>query len=158
MSEMVIRPESARDAKAIFAVVTAAFGQDGEARLVDALRGTQWWIPELSLVAEEDGEVVGHVLFSRVEVRDGEVTRPALALAPVAVVPPRQSSGIGSRLIREGLARARDLGEAVVIVLGHATYYPRFGFVRAIPQGIRYPGPVNDASFMVAELVPGKLA
>lgn len=155
---IAIRAEQPTDIASIFAVNRLAFGGDAEARLVDALRGTAHWIPELSLVAEEDGVVVGHILFTRVSVADGGCAAPALALAPMAVRPERQSAGIGTRLVREGLARARALGHGVVIVLGHPTYYPRFGFVPAAPHGIRYPGPVHESSFLVAELAPGSLA
>lgn len=155
---MIIRAELPSDVASIHRVHELAFGRPGEARLVDALRGTEWWIPELSLVAEEDGAVIGHVLFSGVTVREGERAAPALALAPVAVVPARQNAGIGSRLLRAGLERARELGHGVVILLGHPAYYPRFGFVPAGPHGIRYPQPGHEAAFMVAELIPGALA
>lgn len=155
---MQIRAEKTGDEKAIFAVVAAAFGQDAEARLVDALRGTEWWIPDLSLVAVENGEIVGHVLYSRMKVRDGETLHDALALAPVAVRPGRQSAGIGGALIRRGLERARELGHGVAIVLGHPPYYPRFGFEPAGPHGIRYAEPGHEPAFMVLELRPGALA
>jgi putative acetyltransferase len=83
--------------------------------------------------------------------------RAGLALAPVAVAPSRQGNGIGSALIRRGLEEARALGHTVVIVLGHAGYYPRFGFVPARALGIRAPFPVNDESFMALALRPGGL-
>jgi putative acetyltransferase len=91
-------------------------------------------------------------------IRDGQRRHEALALAPVAVTPARQSAGIGSRLIREGLERARGLGHRIVVVLGHPTYYPRFGFVRADRHEIRYGVPGHEAAYMVLELVPGALA
>lgn len=155
---VVIRPERTADAVAIHEVNRLAFGRAAEADLVDALRGTAHWIPELSLVADEAGTVVGHVLLTRVTVREGDAAAPALALAPVAVRPGRQGASIGSRLIREAMERARDLGHGVVILLGHPAYYPRFGFVRASLHGIRYPGPVPEDAFLVAELSPGALA
>jgi putative acetyltransferase len=156
---MIIRAEGPGDVAAIGEVNELAFGQPDEARLVEALRAdSAAWIPELSLVAEEDGHVVGHVLFTRMRVRDGERAHDALALAPVAVRPERQKAGIGSALIRDGLKRARALGHRVVIVLGHRTYYPRFGFEPAGRHGIRYPEPGHESAFMVLELVPGALA
>jgi putative acetyltransferase len=154
---MEIRPERDTDAAAIHQVVTLAFGQPAEADLVDALRGTDAWIPELSLVAEENGRVVGHVLFTRMAVRDGERRHAALALAPVAVHPAQQNGGIGSQLIRHGIERARALGHRVVIVLGHPTYYPRFGFEPAGARGIRYVEAGHEAAFMAMELAAGGL-
>lgn len=154
---MRIRPETPADAPAIFRVNELAFGQPAEARLVDALRGTAHWIAELSLVADDAGEVVGHVLFTRMALRDGTRVSPALALAPVAVHPTRQNAGIGGRLVREGLERGRALGHGVVVVLGHPTYYPRFGFEPAGARGIRYVEPGHEAALMVMELRPGAL-
>jgi len=155
---MIVRPERDGDQAEIFAVHAAAFGQPAEARLVDALRSTPEWIPELSLVAEDDGVIVGHVLFTRMRVRDGKAVHDALALAPVGVRPHLQNRSIGSQLIREGLERARRAGHGVVILLGHPTYYPRFGFVPAGPHGIVYTEPGHEPAFMVAELWPGALA
>ena len=141
----------------MFRVVTDAFGQEDEARLVDALRGSGAFIPELSLVAVDGAAIVGHVLFTRIAIREEGSSHPGLALAPVAVAPSHQRRGIGSALIRRGLEVARELGHGVVIVVGHASYYPRFGFVPAVPRGIRAPFPVDDASFMALALRPGAL-
>ena len=124
---------------------------------MDALRASDAFIPDLSLVAVEGEAIVGHVLFSRAAVRDGAAAHPALALAPVAVAPSRQRKGIGSALIRCGLEQAGALGHGVVIVLGHPDYYPRFGFAPAQARGIRPPFPVNDQSFMALALRPGSL-
>jgi putative acetyltransferase len=144
----MIRPEEPRDLDAIRAVHLAAFGQSAEADLVDALRpGT------VSLVAEIDGAVVGHVLFSPVEVGGS----PALALAPMGVLPAFQRRGIGSELVRRGLDAGARLGHGVVIVLGHAEYYPRFGFRPARPHGIVPPWDVPDEVFLARELAPGAL-
>ena len=156
-ASVLIRPERPADVEAIFAVHEAAFGQTAEARLVEALRGTTSWIPELSLVAEREGRVIGHVLFTRMNVRDGDRLHAALALAPVGVLPASQNAGIGSALIRHGMDEARRLGHAIAIVLGHPSYYPRFGFLPAGRFEIRYPEPGHDTAFMVAELLPGAL-
>lgn len=153
-----IRPERSADVAAIHAVHTAAFGRAEEARLVDALRETAAFIPALSLLAVEEGRVVGHILFSRIEIRGIAREVPALALAPMGVAPARQRTGIGCRLVRDGLDRARELGHALVVVLGHPDYYPRFGFVPAGPFGIEAPFPVPDDAFMLMELQSGAAA
>ncbi len=152
---MIVRPETAADHEAVAAVVTAAFGQPAEARLVELIRASEDHLPELSLVAEVDGEVVGHILFSPVSVEDrssGSSTA-ALALAPMAVAPEHQGRGVGSALVAAGLERAATRPEAAVIVLGHPGYYPRFGFERARAYGIEPPWPdVPDDAFLVLPL------
>jgi len=155
---LTIRPEQPADHEQVFQVIELAFGQPAEARLVEALRRSPAFIPELSLVAVEDERVLGHILFSRIVVRSGSTTHEALALAPMAVRPARQRAGIGSSLVEQGLADARRLGHAVVIVVGHPEYYPRFGFVRGEPCGIWPPFPVSPGAFMVCELRPHALA
>ena len=113
----------------------------------------------VSLVAEEAGQVVGHVLFSpvRVERADGQ-GREALGLAPMAVRPEHQRRGIGGRLVEAGLAACRRSGHGLVFVLGHPEYYPRFGFVPAFEHGCRFRSEEFDPAFFVAELSPGALA
>lgn len=153
-----IRPGLPEDRATIREVVRQAFG--GETKvlaLLDALFESPTFIPELSLVAEERGEIVGHVLFSRIaiETPDGDVR--ALVLSPMSVAPGWQRRGIGSALIRSGLERARDLGHRIVVVEGVPAYYPRFGFVPAREQGLEPPYPVPDSAFMVLELEPGAL-
>lgn len=148
---MIVRPETPADHQAVARLHTEAFGGPAEARLVDLLRGTDDFVEDLSLVAERDGEVVGHILFSRVRV--GE--EAALALAPMAVAPAHQRAGVGTALAREGLARAMVRREAAVVVLGHPDYYPRFGFLPAGRFGIEPPWPdVPDGAFLVLPL-PG---
>jgi len=153
-AEIRIRPEEPRDHARVREIVAAAFGQPDEARLVDALRGRV--DPEISLVAETpDGRVVGHIFFSPVHV--GGDGRCAMGLAPVSVDPACQNAAIGSRLCREGLEACRALGEDVVFVLGHPSYYPRFGFQPARPHGLYYEDERFDGAFFVAELAPGAL-
>ncbi|WP_051832653.1 GNAT family N-acetyltransferase [Streptomyces katrae] len=130
------RPETPADAAAVRSVNLAAFATPLEADLVDALRTDASWLPGLSYVAEgPDGSVAAHALLTRCEV-DGV---PALALAPVATRPEHQRSGAGSSVVRALLAAAKEQGEALVLVLGHPAYYPRFGFVPASRYGIRAP-------------------
>ena len=130
---MRIRPETPADADAIRAVNVAAFGSPVEASLIDALRGLA--DPYLSLVADDGDEVVvGHILFTPVHVPN--VTALVVGLAPMAVLPARQRTGIGSALVRAGLDGCRALNAAAAIVLGHPEFYPRFGFVPADRFGL----------------------
>ena len=153
----MIRPERREDHEAIFKINESAFGRPHEALLVDALRRSPAFIPRLSLVALESRQVVGHILFTAVEVSTATDSHPALTLAPMAVLPAFQRRGVGSSLVRRGLDDARELGHGVVIVVGHPGYYPRFGFVPAGPLGIRAPFEVSSVTFMVLELRPGAL-
>lgn len=150
-----IRPETPADIAAIFHVHQRAFGRDNEARLVNKLRGENAIV--LSLVAQVDEAIVGHILFSPVTIHDGETEWRALGLGPVAILPEFQKQGIGSKLIRAGLAELKAQGHDVVIVLGHADYYPRFGFQPTQPFGIRWEVDVPAEVFMLTELTPGAL-
>ncbi|MFV2171610.1 GNAT family N-acetyltransferase [Actinomadura sp. LOL_016] len=144
------RPETSDDIAAIRAVLLAAFPTALEADLVDALRADpEAWIDGLSIVTTApDGAVVGYALLTRCLV-GGE---PALALAPCAVLPSAQRTGAGSAAIRAGLDAARDRGENLVVVLGHADYYPRFGFTPASGFGIRAPFEAPDEAMMAMAL------
>lgn len=154
---LTIRPESASDFHAVAVVTTEAFGRPNEARLVEALRRSPAFVPELSLVAEDESGVVGHVLFTRISIEGPKGSVSALALAPVSVRSANQRRGIGSALIQRGLEECRRLGHAIIIVLGHSEYYPRFGFVPAGAKGIKAPFEVRPEVFMVAELTLGSL-
>ncbi len=114
-------------------------------------------MPALSLVARLDGQVIGHLLFSRAAIETAEGDVEVLALAPVGVLPGYESTFAGTRLMRAGLAEARRLGFRAVIVLGHPKYYRRFGFRPAGAIGIRAPFPVPAAAWMALELAPGGL-
>jgi putative acetyltransferase len=122
------------------------------------LRQSPAFVPGLSLVAVGGGRVVGHLLFTRIQIRSGETGTAALSLAPLAVLPARQRQGIGTALVKYGLAECRRLGHGIVVVLGHPAYYPRFGFIPAGTRGIRPPFGARPEAFMVLELVPGALA
>jgi putative acetyltransferase len=149
------RAEQREDEEGIAQVHRLAFGRDTEANIVRALRASPHFIPELSLVAMDGSRVVGHILLTHVQIRGDAGLHSALSLAPMGVVPDRQRHGIGSALIGHALREARDQGHGVVVVLGHADYYPRFGFVPASRAGIRPPFVAPDAAFMVCELRPG---
>lgn len=155
--DLTIRSESATDWEAIARVNELAFARPNEARLVEGLRRSPHFIPELSLVAALGDNVVGHILFTRVTVGRDENARAAISLAPMAVLPGHQRRGIGSALVRTGLEEARRLDHDVVIVVGHVDFYPRFGFVPASRAGIKAPFRVHDEAFMVCELRPGAL-
>jgi len=126
MSMMSIRAAMPRDREAIRLVEEHAFGQNTEAGLVDALVSGNDVV--LELVAEEEGAVVGHVLFSRLYVQNGGDAYPAVALAPLAVEPSFHGTGIGGALIREAHLRLKEAGETLSIVLGEPAYYGRFGY------------------------------
>jgi putative acetyltransferase len=127
-----VRIEQPEDADGIRRVLEAAFGGEGEARLVAALRPTHAWLPEFSVVAVENALLVAFALLSRVMIGGEE----ALALGPVAVAPERQRQGLGTAVVRDALRRATESRERLVLVLGDPAYYRRFGFVPATPYGI----------------------
>jgi putative acetyltransferase len=125
---------------------------------VDALRSRAK--DTISLVAEQGGEIVGHIMFSPVSLAGGAERRAELkllGLAPMAVAPSQQREGVGSALVRTGLEQCRRQGVAAVVVLGHPAYYPRFGFVPAARYGIDSEYDVPQEAFMLLELSPGAL-
>ena len=143
---MIVRNEGPGDANAIRHLNMEAFGQPQEAELVDALR--DHCDDVLSLVAVDGDDIVGHILFSPAIINDVA----SMGLGPMAVAPERQRGGIGSKLIRTGLAKLEERGCPFVNVLGHPEYYPRFGFERASRYGIRCEWDVPDDVFMVLVL------
>ena len=145
-----IRKEQPQDIPLIHQVNKRAFGQLLEADLVDRLRRNCHDL--LSLVAVVKDEIVGHILFSSVTVEGEEKTAEGMALAPMAVLPEYQRQGIGSELVRTGIARLANSGCAFVIVLGHVDYYPRFGFEPASRYGVRSEWEVPDDAFMILML------
>ncbi len=152
---LTVRREGPADREAVHEVNSRAFETDLEARLVDALRSGEG--PAISLVAVLDGRVVGHALFTGVTVEESPSATPLLALGPMAVLPEHQRQGIGSALVREGLEACRVSGAGAVFVLGHAEYYPRFGFELASRHGLRFGDGSLAPYFMALELVPGTL-
>ncbi len=153
---LCIREEKPADIAAIYRVNASAFPTPAEAELVDALRRNEGLT--LSLVAVEGETLIGHIAFSPVTLTgaDGAV-RDGMGLAPMAVLPAHQRTGVGMKLVAEGLQRLRTAGHRFCVVLGHPAYYPRAGFVRASTFGIRWEQPVPDEVFMVQELVPCSL-
>jgi putative acetyltransferase len=155
-TQMAIRPEEPRDVEAIDRINELAFGGRVEANLVGALRAADAVI--LSLVAEAAGNVVGHILFSAVTIETAAGQMTAVGLAPMAVHPEHQRTGIGSELVVQGLRELQRRGHEAVVVLGHPEFYPRFGFARASRFGLRSAIECPDEAFMAIELQPGALA
>ena len=153
---MKIRQEQRSDHKEVYEINKQAFNQENESKLIEKIREGENFVPELSLVAELNGEIVGHILFSKIKII-GEDEYESLALAPMAVAPEHQKQGIGGALVKTGLETAKNLGFESVILVGHSDYYPRFGFKRASIWGIKCPFEVPDEAFMAIELVEDSL-
>jgi putative acetyltransferase len=151
---MDLRKERPGDREAVDRVNRLAFEQADEAEIVARLRESSAFIPELSIVADNDGEIVGHILFTRVEL-DPPADLRVISLAPMAVLPERQRNGVGSALVQRGLDVARDLGEEVVVLVGHPEYYPRFGFELGSRWGMSNPFPGTDEAFFAMPLRDG---
>ena len=134
--DLTIRAEEPDDFAAIGDVVAAAFGSPAEARLVEAIRASPNYVPELSLVAERDGHIVGHVMISFTALHDGDTERWISQLSPLAVTPDLHGQGTGSALVREVCARADARGEPLVVLEGSPVYYGRFGFEPAPALGL----------------------
>ena len=152
---MIIRLEQASDIEAIRDINTSAFETETEANLVDALRSKG--VPLISLVAEESERLIGHILFSPVELDNDETTHSIAGLAPMAVLPSWQGQGVGSLLVDEGLRHCKSAGYQAVAVLGHPEFYPRFSFKPSVTFNIRSEYDVPDEVFMLKELEPDVL-
>ncbi len=140
------------------AFLNATHSDQTEHMLVQRIRKSDAFVPELSLIATgSNDEILGHIMLSKITIADGDNIVDSLALAPVSVAPDYQNQGIGSQLIRAALQQAEALGYESVIVLGHPGYYPKFGFKRASLWNIRPPFDVPDDAFMAIELVSGSL-
>jgi putative acetyltransferase len=151
---MLIRNEERRDWAAVHAVNESAFGTPAEANLVDALR--EHAHPIVSLVAEDNETIVGHIMFSPVSL-SGHPGLEMMGLAPMAIAPGHQRKGIGSALVRAGLEQCKQMGCVAVVVLGHPAFYPRFGFSASTRFGIGSEYKVPEEVFMATELRPGAL-
>jgi putative acetyltransferase len=145
---------STSDHDAIRRLNQLVFGQDDEARLVDDLRNGDYL--RVSLIAEQNGEIIGHILFSDLPILTDAGQINALALAPMVVLPEYQNQGIGSALILRGLELCREQGHRIVVVLGHPNYYPRFGFSSPMTANLASPFS-GEESFMAMELIAGAL-
>ena len=152
---MIIRPENTNDIDRIREINISAFGEESEASLIDALRKSG--VPLISLVAEEDKTVIGHIMFSPVTIDNGCSSISVAGLAPMSVLPEFQKKGVGSMLVNEGLKYCQQTGYSAVVVLGHPEYYPRFGFVPSAQYSIKSEYDVPENVFMIIELREGAL-
>ncbi|HEY8631390.1 MAG TPA: N-acetyltransferase [Gaiellaceae bacterium] len=144
---MIIRPETAADYDAIRKVNDEAFGDPLEAKLVDAIRESDRFLPELSLVAVSEGQTHGHVISSYVDVEPG--ARRVLQVGPLAVLPSHQRRGIGSALIEETIRIADARGEPLLLIEGNLKYYERFGFTRADALEIEPPPEAHGPQYVM---------
>jgi putative acetyltransferase len=151
--KLEIREERPDDVRAVRDLNRRAFGQDQESNIVDALRANGSAL--LSLVATLDDKVVGHIMYSPAVIDDS--IRGA-ALGPMAVLPEYQRQGIGTELIEAGNRKLKDAGCLFILVVGHADYYPRFGFRPAREHGIKCEWDVPDDVFMLLVLDEAKMA
>lgn len=150
--DVSIRNERKNDYDEIRKINDLAFGQENEGKMIEALRKTSNYNHLLSLVAEIKNKIVGHILFYPIKIKNKEEKYKVLSLAPMAVHPEYQNQGIGSKLVKKGLERAKELDFSVVIVVGHPKYYPRFGFTPAKNWGIKLPFDVPNDVFLALEL------
>ena len=157
-----IREERPSDYKDIECVIEQAFRHaehtdHQEHKLVEKIRETDAYQPDLTFVAVDDERIVGHIVLSKIIIKNNNGRADSLALAPVSVLPDYQGRGIGSQLIQHALSKATETDHESVIVLGHEAYYPKFGFTRASEWQITAPFDVPDESFMAIELRPNAL-
>jgi len=164
MNVTIIRKEKPADYNQVIQLTEKAFetleiSDHNEGKLVDKLRKAPTFVEELSLVAEIDRQVIGHILFTPITIDNGEQQFQSLVLAPVSVLPEYQKMGVGGQLIRAGHQKAKELGFHSSILLGHPDYYPRFGYNPASTWGIKTHIPLpSDDVFMAVELTKGALS
>lgn len=151
---MIIRKEQETDHPLVYQLNARVFENDSEAKLVEKLRGSSDTL--LSLVAEKDERIVGHIMFSKVSLI-GHADLEIVGLAPLAVAPEVQNTGIGSQLVNRGLSMCADAGMDVIVVIGHAHYFPNFGFKSGTSFGIDCEYDVPEDVFMLNELKEGVL-
>ena len=162
LASISVRQEVPADHQAVSVLIEEAFRKEKmsdhqEHLLVERLRNSASFVPALSLVAEVEGKIVGHILLTRIKIRNDREVFDSLALAPVSVLPDYQRGGIGGRLIEHAHRNARSLNYSSVVVLGHADYYPRFGYQRADRFGITLPFDVPKENCLAIELTEGGL-
>ncbi len=160
--EITIRKEESKDIDIVFNLIEKAFESEQmsdhtEHFLVERLRKSDAFIPELSMVAEIAGKIVGHILISKLKIKNEINEFDSLALAPVSVLPEFQGKGIGGKLILESHKKAKELGHKSIVLLGHEKYYPRFGYEQSDKYGIELPFEIPKENCMVIELIKNGL-
>ena len=160
--DIIIRQENNSDYQKVFDIVELAFanmefGDHDEQDLVNRLRKTDAFIPELSLVAEFEGKVVGHIMLTKIKIANEKQRFDSLVLAPVSVLPEFQNKGIGGKLIEEAHLKAKELGYKSVVLIGHENYYPKFGYELTSKYGIKLSFDAPEKNCMVIELVKNGL-
>ncbi|MGY5238756.1 GNAT family N-acetyltransferase [Clostridium tertium] len=159
---IIIRQEVNKDYKEVENVIeesfkSAEFTDNDEHNLVKRLRNSNEFIKELSLLAEINNKIVGHILLTKALIKSENKDVETLALAPLAVLPNHQKNGIGKKLVNEAIEKSKELGYKSIVVLGHEHYYLKFGFKKASNYGIKAPFDVPDEAYMVLELIPNAL-
>jgi len=157
MKQIKVRAEVPDDFRAIDVVNLSAFQGEAEAQLVGELRKSKAFIPDLSLVAELNGRIVGHVVLSKVSLKTGQAAQEILALGPMSVVPSQSHRGIGSELIDAAIARTKALCFGAIVIAGHPDYYLRFGFKPATDFGLTSNLPIPSDAITAMELTAGTL-
>ena len=162
LEKINFRKERVEDYNQVNSLIESAFNESKytnhqEQYLVDRLRKSTNFLPELSLVAEHKSEIIGHILLTRIKIKNDSSEYESLALAPLSVLPKFQNIGIGSELITNAHDEAKKLGFKSIIVIGLAEYYNRFGYKKASEFGIKSPFEAPDENFMAIELIPGGL-
>lgn len=156
---MILRTETEQDFAGVYELNYLAFGQrKDESELVERIRRSPEFIPELSIVAAIENEIAGHILLSKAVIVSEDKHLEVIVLAPIAVKPNYQKQGIGGKLIEEGIRRTRALGYGLILLIGHPSYYPRYGFQPTRPFGLELNQfEVPDDVFMVYEVEAGSL-
>ena len=156
--DVKLRQETTADYEAVFKIIEEAFkseeySDNTEQFLVERLRNSKAFIPQLSIVAEADGIIVGHILLTNIQIKNDQESFESLALAPVSVKPSHQKLGIGGQLIKEAHRIAKELGYKSIVLLGHAEYYPKFGYQLCRNYGIKIPFDAPEENCLVVELI-----
>ena len=157
MEEVTIRQENNSDLTAISNVNRCAFAGEGEAEFVSSIRGSSHFVRELSLVAEFNGRIIGHILMFKTVLHQQNGDVEVLALAPMSVMPSQSHRGVGSALVRAAMSKAVSLGYPAVVVVGHPEYYAKFAFEPAVKWGVEVSLSVPEDSVSVRELISGSL-
>ena len=152
VSELILRGERDTDFNDIYEINKHAFGREDEAKLINTLRKTRNYVKGFSIVALQDDKIVGHAIFTHAAIMNRGKRFNCLALGPMAVLPELQRKGIGTKLVEEGILRAKENNFKTIIVIGHSDYYPKFGFIKASEKKITTRFKVPEENFMVLEL------